>query len=152
MATRAAYPGTEAAADVLTATNFHKLPGGNIAYAQNTSAQTLIASGTLVVNVTVTLLASRRYRIEGKCRIQQNTSNQVGGLQIRDGTSTVLDESSGNLTGGESDTPYVVTWVAPGAGAKTYGLYVVTTGATVTTIVDSTRPAFISVDDVGPSF
>ncbi len=73
MATRTGYPGTEVAGDILTASNFNKLPGGLIGYAVITSSVTGITTATDITGLSVTLTPGGNRMI----RVQWHTEDQI---------------------------------------------------------------------------
>lgn len=153
MASRTSYPATESAGDVLTTTNFNKLPGGCIGYIFKTSAQTGISSETdlTTLTVTVTVNTSRLIRVEGWVAVQQITSAGTPSLRLKE-SSTQLQQANVALNASDTGYLYVVTVLSPSSGSHTYKLTLSTTTATVNTVCSSTFPGILMVTDIGPSF
>jgi len=155
MASRTGYVATESSGDVLTTTNFDKLPNGLIGYATVTSAQTGISTITDLtsVAVTVTVNTSRILVVHGVVPIQQITSPGTAALTIREGSTTLnsfpLVMSSASDTGSISG---FVILTGVGAGSHTYKLSLSTSAGTVNTNPASTAPVQIGVFDMGPNF
>lgn len=150
MAVRTAY--APVAGTAITAANHAKFPGGWIGYAEVTSNQTGISSQTDLTNLTVTVTAgtTRRILAEGYCRILQNSSSGVGEVLILEGGSQVTKSS---FTRSAADVgmhhPRVVR--TPSAGSNTYKLAASVGAGTIDIVAAATQPAFILVQDIGPS-
>lgn len=153
MASRTSYPATESAGDILTTTNFDKLPGGCIGYITKTSTQTGITSETSLTTLTVsvTVNTSRLIRVEGFVVVQQLTSAGTSSLRIKE-SATQLQQSNIDLNASSTGYLYVVTVLSPSSGAHTYNLTLQTTAGTTGTACSATLPGHIIVTDVGPAF
>lgn len=165
MASRTAYAGTAADGDVYTAANHTKMPGGWIGYANVTASQTGIgAEADLTgLTVTVTVGSNRLIRISALVNIEVDTSGtgneDVALLSIKEGVTYLAGARF--AVGAESNdvvdyqsclTPSVLV-VAPSAGSHTYKLSLALASGTATlrTNASATLPAFIMVEDLGPS-
>lgn len=155
MATRVAYPATESNGDTLTTTNFDKLPGGWIGYAEVTTAQTGISTDTALtgLTVTVTVNTSRRLQITAQCRTDQQTSNGFIKGRILEGATGVGQFSNTSLTSGSRQLTTGSCVRTPSAGSVTYSLNLGTSAGTVDMQCNTSDPppAFILVTDIGPA-
>jgi hypothetical protein len=152
MAVRTAY--APVAGTAITAANHAKFPGGWIGYAETTTAQTGIAAGPTdltSLSVTVTVGTSRRITIQGSTGIQQITSTGLGDLQIRNGSGTVLNRARVSTTATSIGQLECTSVQTPSSGSNTYKLSLGTSAGTIDTVAASTNPAFILVQDIGPS-
>ena len=156
MAVRTAYVATQAAGDVLTSANFSKLPGGWIGYAEVTADQTGITTITDLtsLSVAVTVNTSRRIQVTGHGNYLNDTIDEGGTVYIRESSTTL--NSYGVWTSNHLSIVrgFVVMWVGtPSAAAHTYKLSLARTTATGTIALKAaaTYPAFILVEDLGPS-
>lgn len=155
MAVRTAYVGTQVPGDVLTGANFTKVPGGWIGYAEVTANQgsiTTAQTDLTGLSVAVTVGANRRIRITGYIRaVPQNATTSVQ-LAIKEGATQLnACEQVAALAGnGWTST---TEWVGvPSTGAHTYKLAVTfASGTTNSANASATAPAFILVEDIGPS-
>lgn len=155
MASRTAYPATESAGDILTTTNFDKLPGGLIGYATATSNQTGITTITDLtsLSVTVTVNTSRLIKVVGSTVLQQATGAGTGSFFIRESSTTLQTRTyylavNAATTHGHAE----VLIAAPSSGSHTYKLSLSVDANTIGSLASSTQPAFIAVYDLGPSF
>lgn len=151
MAVRTAY--VPVAATAITAANHIKFPGGWIGHAQVTAGQTGISSVTDLtsLSLTVTVGTSRRLLIYGYARLIQNSLNGIVTLSIRDGSSNVVSNNVQTISVGNNATGVVLAVVTPSSGSNTWKLSLATTSGTVDMQADATFPAFILVQDIGPS-
>jgi hypothetical protein len=154
MAVRTAYVGTQSAGETLSSANFTKLPGGWIGYAEVTANQTGMGVGpTDLTSLTVTVTAgsSRRLLVSGYARITQQTSSSNPEVLIRNGSGTQLNKTtiSGLAATISMHLPRVV--VTPSSGSNTYKLSGSTAAGTMDLNAAATQPAFILVEDLGPS-
>lgn len=155
MASRTAYWGTEGAADVVTTTNFNKLPGGELAYGK-WIANTPHATGTqTVVTVPVTVGTSRTLMIYAGCSGVWGTGNPVL-LAIYDATAgAIIAETTAVTVAGSLNYAgnEIVAMTQPAAGLRSYALQVITTGTDTAGVnASSTSPAYLFIDDAGPAF
>ncbi len=153
MAVRTAYVATEVAGDILTASNFDKLPGGLIGYSNVTSSQTGITTITDLtsLSVAVTVNTSRIIKIEGFANYSQVTTGGVSNLVIRE-SSTTLGNAALNIGASGNAGMFVAVIISPTTGAHTYKLSASTNLGTVGTSASATQPAYIAVYDLGPAF
>lgn len=155
MAVRTAYVGTQSPGQILTSANFTKLPGGWIGYAQVTSDQGSLTTATDLTSLTVTVTAgtSRRLKITGHASFYDSSTT---GAQFR------IDEDSTQIQRRDFPCPSasagigatVIAVAAPSAGSHVYNLKAgrgVGSAGTVTMVATATVPAFILVEDIGPS-
>jgi len=153
MASRIGYVGTESAGDILTTTNFNKLPNGLIGYATATANQTGISSATDLTNlsVTVTVNTSRIIVIRANLFVLQNTSTANVTLAIKESTTQLVQVNQNVVVSTYGQlTPSVI--LTPSAGSHTYKLTLSTSAGTVDLQAAATYPASIQVYDEGPSF
>lgn len=129
---------------------------GELGYAQVTTSQTGISTETDLTSLaaTVTVAALRRIKITGHGLLQAATSAGAVVGRIKESTTTLgrfgggmIDANNGTLL---SDGSVVIT---PTAGSHTYKLTLEkeSGGNTATLLADATFPAFILVEDIGPS-
>lgn len=154
MTVRTAYPATESAGDVLTTTNFDRLPGGWIGYAETTSAQSGITTVTDLtgLTVTVTVNTSRRIRITGQADITRTVSTDLVIGRVKEG-STNLGIFYSAATIGTFNTGQAGCVIAPTAGSHTYKLTLERSSGTGTCGVQAAagEPNWILVEDLGPA-
>lgn len=157
MAVRTAYPALESPGDVLTSSNFNRLPGGWIGYAEVTANQGSITAEVDLTSltVTVTVNSSRRISITGAGNFGVSVANDRVIMNIKEG-ATVLTSAAGTSpiaavgTSGMTLRPQVV--LTPTAGSHSYKLSGQdATGGTAQLNATSTAPAFILVEDLGPA-
>lgn len=150
MAVRTAYDAVSGT--VLTATNLDKYPGGWIGYAEVTANQTGISALTDITSLTVTVTAgtSRRLLAEGYCRITQQTSSGVGEVYILE-NGTQVNRSSFTRSAGDNGMHHPRAVRTPSSGSNTYKLAASVGSGTLDIIASATQPAFILVQDLGPS-
>jgi hypothetical protein len=151
MTARIAYDPVNGTA--LTETNLEKFPGGWIGYVEVTANQTGLAAGVDLTGLaeTVTVNTSRRIRISTFCTIQGSAGGDLARLDIKEG-ATILNSFQGRLeTSGIGFQCSVV--LLPSAAAHTYKLTVTrTVGAgTVQLSASATAPAYLLIEDLGPS-
>lgn len=129
-----------------------------IGHADTSSGQSGIST-TIVdltsLSVAVTVAAARRIRITGSVTFHNLAAgaNWVA-LSIAEG-STQLNDALGNFgatgTNQQYGTVDVAVVLTPSAGAHTYKLRAMATGASVNTLASATRKPFILVEDIGPA-
>lgn len=156
MATRT--PHTGVALEVLTAANLAKYPKGNIGYAERTSDFALTDSDTDINGLTLTLTigANRRIRIRGHGLFDVSAAGAANFSGYIKQSTTQL----GYFARGECDASEQV--LGAGAvevnvtspGSYTWKLSAQRTAGSgvVTVVASSTNPAYITVDDIGPSY
>lgn len=153
MASRTGYVATESAGDVLTTTNFDKLPGGIIGYITRTTAQTGVSGEADLtgLTVTVTVNTSRLIKVEGWIAVQQITSASTPIMRIKEST-TQLQQTNLDINASSTGFLYGVTILSPSSGSHTYKLTLATGAGTVNTVHSSTIPGILIVTDAGPAF
>lgn len=152
MATRTAY--APVAGTAITAANHAKFPGGWIGYVEAVSAQTGITTGPTdltSLTVSVTVGTSRRLTIQGSTGVQQISSQGLADLQIRNNAGTVLNRAQKTIASGFTNQLQIVSIQTPSSGSNTYKLSLGTSAGTIDTLSSSTQPAFLLVQDIGPS-
>ena len=153
MTVRTAYVATESAGDVLTATNFNRLPGGWIGYVQVTASQTGITTETDLtgLSVAVTVNTNRRLRIVGFVgRLAQSAADTAFLLRIKEG-ATQLALTYGNASSTNGVTNGNVSCVlTPTSGSHTYKMSLESTTST-NIEPTATNPAYLLVEDIGPA-
>lgn len=161
MTTRTSEVGNQDSGEPATASFADSLPGGWLGYVEVTTAQTgMTGTNDLTgLTLTVSLNASRRIRVTA---FGSSFVTSVGGtaeraeLQIKEG-GTVLNFSRLYQPATLDNTgAVVVSWVGtPSAGSHTYKLtHNRSAGAGGTTWdlnVSATQPAWLLVEDLGPS-
>lgn len=157
---RIGYVGTEIASDVLTKTNFDRLPGGMMGSLSITSPSAATGGTTVVTGLSVAITAgvSRRYRILIHCSSVTNAgaANNSTNIQIFDATGTVtlasrlVDDPA--AIGANFAGATLQAWHEPASGAQTYAFRTTTTFTTTSVNASATAPAQIMVFDVGPSY
>jgi hypothetical protein len=126
---------------------------GTKGYAEVTANQGSLGAITDLtsLSVTFTAVAGRRYKITGEAMFYSATANQIGGIFIREGSTTQLQYRQFILAA--SLTPKSVTIhriVTPSAGSTTYKLSAAAlSGTDLTMQAGPTSPAFILVEDIG---
>ncbi len=155
MPARTAYPGTQAVGDVLTSANFTKTPGGWIGREQVTANQTTIGtSGTDLtgLSIAVTVGSGRTLRITGQAMLQSKGSAHGSELAVYEGATRL---NTGRIEAEAQDsfsTCVVVAYiVSPSAGSHTYKLRATASANTTDMLAGADFPAFILVEDIGPS-
>lgn len=139
-------------------TRLAKLPQGILGYAEVTANQATIINETDLTGLatTVHVLPSRRVRITASIRVGVTTVSNVCVLRIKEGTTTL---QVGDVCPGRDDTQEnaslekSVILESPSTGSHTYKLTLdmgVGTGSIRLTAA-ATDPAFILVEDIGPS-
>lgn len=158
MAVRTAYAGTASAGDVYTAANHAKMPGGWIGYAEVTANQNGITSITDLtsLSVAVTVGSSRRIGITGWCLASNGASGtgDSGSLSIRESSTTLARTQIYYGAASIVATHVARVVLTPSSGAHTYKLSferAAGTGDDFDIEASSTYPAFILVEDLGPS-
>ncbi len=155
MAVRTSYPATESVGDVLRAADVNKLPGGWIGYAEITANQTGITTETNVtsLSVTVTVNTSRRIQISCKAEMSSDTLGDTMQIAIKE-SATMLNRAIAQCFGsGLALTLNTRAVVTPSAGSHTYNITAARASGSGNTLVaaSSTSPAWILVEDIGPS-
>jgi hypothetical protein len=155
MAVRTGFAGTTSPGDVLTSAQITRLPGGWIGYVEVTANQTGIGTGpTDLTSLTLTVTAgtSRRLQITGYCRVTQAAgAAAAGSVFIRNSVPNTLQTSTLSLDASYTGMHAPMSVQTPSAGSNTYKLSAGTTANTFDLIASSSQPAFIMVEDIGPS-
>lgn len=130
-------------------------PSGTLAYAEVTSGQSGISSLTDLsgLSVTVEVPANRRIRVSGYGLLSADTANATFNLHIRESTTT-LQRWTGRYekpTADILDQANIQAVLTPSQGSHTYKLSLETAAGTIDLTADSTRPAYIMVEDLGPA-
>lgn len=126
------------------------VPRGKVAYAETTvQATNIIGASATVLQVTLTTVAGRRYRLSAHAGLQQNaTAASLNELQIREGATVLTrDYATGTASLYRQANPVVI--IAPAAGAHTYTVYVSSTAGAVDFNASADDPAFLLVEDIG---
>ena len=126
------------------------LPRGQLAYAQITTSQSSIGSGSLValtgLSVTVNVPANRILKVTGYAVLEEGTSASSGFLYIKEDGAIV--QYAGTTVLDETLTP--IAQRMPAAGSHTYALFVeFSTNANNVVQGQTDQPAFILVEDIG---
>lgn len=126
---------------------------GQIGYNQRTTNITNIATtAVLVVSLTVTTVASRRYAITGNVgAYKEGGTNFAQALVYKNGSQIARIGLDYMAAGGEA-TFCGTCFDSPSAGSTTYDLYILFSGNTLNEVrAGSTYPAYIQVSDIGPA-
>ncbi len=132
------------------------MPWGIVDYQERTSDVTISGNGTYTnitgLTSTKTYVANRRIKITVGALVVPGDDGSLGTLAIRE-SSTELQVARGYLVSMLLDQTLTATKVlTPTAGSHTYVGSATHTGATNGRIeASSTRPAFILIEDIGPS-
>lgn len=131
---------------------------GTLGYAQVTANQTITASGTETdltgLTATVTVGTGRRIRISGQGILSRTVADGVTLGRFKESTTALgrwaQHSPSANTEFGHSHGAVILT---PSAGSHTYKLTLQRFSGTgnVTLNADSTSPAFILCEDIGPA-
>lgn len=154
MAVRTAYVPVSGTA--ITAANHIKFPGGWIGYNEVTANQTGITATTdlTTLTVAVTVGASRRIRISGEIGHERSVNDGVTRLSINEGATTLTFADAAVRAAAEGSVRIFCSCVlTPSTGAHTYKLTLARANGTgtVSLTASATNPAFILVEDLGPS-
>lgn len=156
MASRSTTPGTSTTGTPWTEAEINSLGGGSFGYDEQTSSQTGVGTGGVtVVDVTVTVLASRRIKVTVRCApLLVNTGSPNGLLSVtRDGTPIGDFNCPVYGTGFQTSAQFSAWDNNPGAGSHTYALKAATnTGTMDITSGSGADASHIEVEDVGPSY
>jgi hypothetical protein len=168
MAARAGYPGTPVTGDVLTVTNFNKLPAGCLGYLSKTTDQTAVTTTEVDLGGLDTLdvvhIASRLVRVSFTVRVettQGSTAQAQANVRCYGGltgatvlTTATRDAHTANAGTVQTTTLNASMLITPAAGTHQYGLSAFTVGTGTTMIVraSATQPSVLVVEDLGPLF
>lgn len=167
MATRTGYVGTQNVGDVLTSSNFSKLPGGLIAYVPYTSnSATFTNSETdLNANLTVTVATGTSRTIEVVCVGQAQST--VSGDDIKifittgvSGAGTDLVFTDVHAGGANDNNGFKVSTLVQTSGSQSFHVRAQRIGGTGNCLVAGNASAgsavtgitYLAVYDVGPAF
>lgn len=157
MPTRDSYAADPAAGDVLTATNFKKLPGGWIGYVENTADQTTSGTTPLTISTLSTPVdATRRLRLT---LMAYRINFSVAGDAFEFGFTFDGGAAGGNLhvkrqNTGDTDGLVFVRHVATvAAGNKTITCAVTRASGTgtLTVVASAANPLLMLIEDLGGS-
>lgn len=159
MPSRTTIPGTTDPGDIWTSANVDDLPGGRSGYAPVTASQTGITAEADLTNLSVTVDVPADRLIKVSCLVHIDHvggANFVALLSIKEGTTYLggaVWEMGADATGAEQSTfsPFVL--LTPSAASHTYKLSLALSAGTGTlsSVASATRPAYILVEDIGPS-
>lgn len=129
-------------------------PWGIMGYAQVTTVQSGISTGTDVTSLSLNLtyVANRRIKIIGYINAQSSVGGDFGRLDITDTTPTILNSAQLSMQGsGQNLNAFCI--LTPAAGTRIYKLrYGRTAGSGTHQINSSTStPSFILIEDIGPN-
>lgn len=156
MASRTAFPGTATNTTHL-ASEDNSLPGGWIGYVEITSSQGSISTETDItgLSVTVTVNTTRRIKLTAYCSGWLSTVNGDRAVMYIKESTTKLQEARSSTTaaGVATDAIIVQAVLAPSSGSHTYKVSFERNAGTgsLTFGAGTTNPAFLLVEDVGPS-
>ena len=154
MATRTAYDAT--LGSVLTAANLDRHAGGWIGHNEVTADQGPITSAVdgTGLSLTVTVNTARKIRVSGRAGFTSTVNTDVAALFITDGANVVQQEGYALMAMATAASHFVeVSRVLnASAGSNTWKLRLQRSGSgTMTMTASSTKPAFILIEDIGPS-
>lgn len=148
----AAFP---SAGDVLTAAEYNLLPRGVMGRASVTATQGSITTVVDLTSLTVTFTAvtGRRYQISAQCELLSSVANDVGTMTITTSGNTIVGRSTHTLGAINTSETYNAECEVTGSGSVTYKLRAFRAAGTGTLsmFASSEAPAFIRVEDIGPS-
>lgn len=157
-------PGGFVAGDVLGAADMNGLPAGVVAYAERTSNQTSISTVTDLTSLTVTFtaVAGRRYRVTSHTSWYASVASTSAIVTLYNSTAAAQLQWSGCVTGdaaGGSNNNQTSTNLLSWSGTLAAGSTTLKLQArigdddsgTLTLRAGATYPAFILVEDIGPS-
>jgi len=126
---------------------------GVVARAGGFTSQTGITAATDLTDcsITFTAPAGRLYRITAQCRILQQTSESNPELEIVNAGGTVLDKWTETVGAGKNAYVSIQALDAPSAGSVTYKSRLLTGAGTVDTVLSTTQPSRLLVEDIGPA-
>ncbi len=155
MAVRTAYVGTQVSGDVLTAANFSKLPGGWIGDAQITSNQGSITTEVDVTgsSLTVTVGTNRKLRLKGFALVSSTINADEIVIKIKEGSTQLTQDGTSIATQPRAQGLHPEVIITPTAGSHTYKMTILRNNGTgtVTLSASGSFPAFLIVEDIGPS-
>jgi len=146
-------PHTGVAGEVLTAANLAKYPKGRLGYAEVTSNQSGIGAtptDLTGLTLTVTVPADRLVRVSGYTQVFTAGAVYAAVTMLEDGVDIGRVGRTAPGTG-ESTTVSAFTLVTPSAGSHTYKLQGESSSSTFTLEASASLPAWILVEDIGPS-
>lgn len=161
MPDRVAYAGTAQDGDAYTAANHDRMPGGWIGYARVTADDGPVSGDEALtgLSVTVDVGADRLIKISAVANVEY-APNVVtplvgrGFLSIKEGSTYLggADWHAPNQSVQASLTPFVIL-DGPSEGEHTYhlSLWNISGGGAFTLKAQSTLPACILVEDLGPA-
>lgn len=158
-------PGGFVAGDVLGAADMNGLPGGVKGYAEATTNQASIGTtftDLTSLSVTFTAVTGRRYKITVYTNFFGSAANVPAEVNIYNSTAAAQLTYGGAYTGaagGGTNNDEVSTVTATWSGAISAGSTTIKARArrgvsgsgTITSYATSTSPAFILVEDIGPT-
>jgi hypothetical protein len=129
-------------------------PWGVMGYAQSTTIQSGITTGSDVISLTLNLtyVANRRIKIIGYVNAQSSVAGDFGRLDITDATPTILNSSQLQIQGsGQNLNGFCI--LSPAAGTRIYKLRYGRTAGSGTHQVNGSvfTPNFILIEDIGPN-
>jgi hypothetical protein len=154
LASRVAYAGTGTTGAALTAANVNNLPGGWIGYVErvtDSSTWTTAISDVAGMSQAVTVNANRKIRISA-CFSVTTSTEDAHDFYIREGSTALrgVRHVWGNIS--PSDFIDFSVVLNPSAGSHTYKLSAEKANAGTGNILASgTNPAFLLIEDLGPS-
>jgi hypothetical protein len=124
-----------------------------VATASVTANQTGISAEANLTSLTVTFTAvtGRRYKTTGYCKVIQQTSGGSPSVFITDGSNVHSTEWIIAQETGFQATANPIAVETISAGSVTRKLRASTTASTMDMNASATAPAFILVEDIGPS-
>jgi len=150
-------PSAVATGDVLTATNWNNAAvaagGGVVASASRTTSQTGVgtsATDLTGLSVTFTATSTRYYRVSVFVPIIiQDTAVGTPTLQITDSAGTVINSATVSVQTSYRSPMFAMTFESGLSGSITRKARLLTSNNTCQTLVSSTSPALLIVEDLG---
>lgn len=156
MANRTSYVGTAVANELITAANHKKLPGGWIgdqAVTVPPVAGATTEADIALFTVTVTAGTNRRLKISVFLTCLRSVADGASAYFIKEGTTYLQTMYCSPKTAGVGEAVSGFCTVTPSAGSHTYKVSMQNVTGTGTTNIgaSATAPAWIVVEDIGPS-
>lgn len=128
---------------------------GKVGYTANTANTTATTSDVTIASVTFTAVAGRAYLVTGfAANVSSSVAADVAIIKLKE-SSTILQHSYRDCraASGLGNGFPIEYYVAPSAGSHTYDFTVIRGSGTgtITASGQSTLPAFLLVQDIGPA-
>ena len=123
-------------------------PRGTVGYAEVTANSGTFSVATLLVQVSVTTVTGRRYKVTVKDSMSSTVTTDFVQSQIKESGTTTLNTLNGPHNTGHC---FSATFVEDAGASRTYDLYGVRSGGTgnITNNASVTSPTYVLVEDIG---